>query len=67
MDSNDKENLALIGRRDLGVTFTKLHCWRLTQYSKCVFLDADTFVSLKKYIIIDGPSRTYVNGFKKIK
>lgn len=44
LDSADTENLALIGRPDLGVTFTKLHCWRLTQYSKCVFLDADTFV-----------------------
>ena len=44
LDSNDSENLALIGRPDLGVTFTKLHCWRLVQYSKCVFLDADTLV-----------------------
>ncbi|KAL3101094.1 hypothetical protein niasHS_001554 [Heterodera schachtii] len=44
LDSADAENLALINRPDLGVTFTKLHCWRLTQYSKCVFLDADTFV-----------------------
>jgi hypothetical protein len=40
----DAENLALSGRPDLVVTFTKLHCWRLTQYSKCVFLDADRFV-----------------------
>uniref|UniRef100_A0A914Q5A0 glycogenin glucosyltransferase n=1 Tax=Panagrolaimus davidi TaxID=227884 RepID=A0A914Q5A0_9BILA len=44
LDSNDTENLALIGRPDLGVTFTKLHCWRLTQYEKCVFLDADTLI-----------------------
>ncbi|MFH4980914.1 hypothetical protein AB6A40_007623 [Gnathostoma spinigerum] len=44
MDSNDTVNLALIGRPDLGVTFTKLHCWRLTQYTKCVFLDADCLV-----------------------
>jgi len=43
LDSHDTENLALIERPDLGVTFTKLHCWRLTQYEKCVFLDADTF------------------------
>jgi glycogenin glucosyltransferase len=42
LDSKDTENLALIERPDLGVTFTKLHCWRLTQYEKCVFLDADT-------------------------
>ncbi len=44
LDSGDTENLALIERPDLGVTFTKLHCWRLTQYNKCVFLDADTMV-----------------------
>lgn len=44
LDSNDETNLALLTRPDLGVTFTKLHCWRLTQYSKCVFLDADTLV-----------------------
>uniref|UniRef100_A0A7I5EDX1 glycogenin glucosyltransferase n=1 Tax=Haemonchus contortus TaxID=6289 RepID=A0A7I5EDX1_HAECO len=44
LDSNDQENLALINRPDLGVTFTKLHCWRLTQYTKAVFLDADTMV-----------------------
>ncbi|CAG0921945.1 unnamed protein product, partial [Notodromas monacha] len=44
LDSNDQSNLALIERTDLGVTFTKLHCWRLTQFSKGVFLDADTMV-----------------------
>ncbi len=44
MDSKDAVNLALIKRPDLGVTFTKLNCWRLTQYTKCVFLDADTMV-----------------------
>jgi len=44
MDSNDALNLALLSRPDLGVTFTKLHCWRLTQFSKCVFLDADCLV-----------------------
>ena len=44
LDSQDTTNLALLTRSDLGVTFTKLHCWRLTQYSKCVFMDADTLV-----------------------
>merc|ERR1712168_1389921 len=44
LDSNDETNLALLSRPDLGVTFTKLHCWRLTQFTKCVFLDADTLV-----------------------
>jgi len=44
LDSQDTVNLELLSRPELGVTFTKLHCWRLTQYSKCVFLDADTLV-----------------------
>lgn len=47
LDSKDEANLALLARPELGVTFTKLHCWRLTQYEKCVFLDADTLVSLQ--------------------
>merc|ERR1711973_860275 len=42
MDSGDTAQLAVLKRPELGVTFTKLHCWKLTQYSKCVFLDADT-------------------------
>lgn len=44
MDSGDVENLRLLARPELGITFTKLHCWKLTQYEKCVFLDADTLV-----------------------
>lgn len=44
LDSKDETNLALLSRPDLGVTFTKLHCWRLTQYTKAVFMDADTMV-----------------------
>ncbi|XP_051764436.1 glycogenin-2 isoform X2 [Ctenopharyngodon idella] len=44
LDSRDKAHLAWLGRPELGVTFTKLHCWTLTQFSKCVFLDADTLV-----------------------
>lgn len=46
LDSQDSAHLALLSRPELGVTFTKLHCWRLTQYEKCVFLDADTLVSI---------------------
>uniref|UniRef100_A0A646QIE1 glycogenin glucosyltransferase n=1 Tax=Hemiscolopendra marginata TaxID=943146 RepID=A0A646QIE1_9MYRI len=46
LDSNDDANLALLKRPELGITFTKIHCWRLTQYTKCVFLDADTLVLL---------------------
>ncbi|XP_024893947.1 flocculation protein FLO11-like isoform X2 [Temnothorax curvispinosus] len=44
LDSKDEANLALLARPELGITFTKLHCWRLTQYEKCVFVDADTLV-----------------------
>jgi glycogenin glucosyltransferase len=43
-DSKDEANLRLMARPELGVTFTKLHCWRLTQFSKAVFMDADTLV-----------------------
>jgi glycogenin glucosyltransferase len=43
-DSGDETNLALLKRPELGITFTKLHCWRLTQYEKAVFMDADTLV-----------------------
>ncbi|XP_051665096.1 glycogenin-2 isoform X2 [Manacus candei] len=44
LDSADSVHLALMQRPELGVTFTKLHCWTLTQFSKCVFMDADTLV-----------------------
>jgi len=43
-DSEDTVNLQLLKRPELGVTFTKLHCWRLTQFTKAVFMDADTLV-----------------------
>lgn len=42
IDSKDDKNLALLGRPELGPTFTKLHLWRLKQFDKVVFLDADT-------------------------
>ncbi|CAG06641.1 unnamed protein product, partial [Tetraodon nigroviridis] len=44
MESGDSLHLSSLGRPELGVTFTKIHCWTLTQYSKCVFLDADTLI-----------------------
>lgn len=44
LDSCDAEHLSLLTRPELGVTFSKIHAWRLTQYSKCVFLDADAMV-----------------------
>ncbi|KIJ66301.1 glycosyltransferase family 8 protein [Hydnomerulius pinastri MD-312] len=37
----DPEGLALLGRPDLDTVLTKLHVFRLTQYSKVIFLDAD--------------------------
>ncbi|CAK1544497.1 unnamed protein product [Leptosia nina] len=44
LDSQDAAHLALLQRPELGITFTKIHCWNLTQYEKCVFLDADILV-----------------------
>ena len=45
LDSEDARNLSLLGRPDLNITYTKIHCWELTQFEKGVFLDADTLVS----------------------
>ncbi|KAL5112952.1 Glycogenin-1 [Taenia crassiceps] len=42
--SFSKHNLCLLGRSSLAITYTKLYCWKLVQFSKCVFLDADTIV-----------------------
>lgn len=56
LDSKDAANLALLSRPELGITFTKLHCWRLTQYEKCVFLDADTLVSIQFHFAHTFPS-----------
>ncbi|XP_053329666.1 glycogenin-1-like [Spea bombifrons] len=44
LDSEDSAHLALMQRPELGITLTKLHCWALTEYTKCVFMDADTMV-----------------------
>lgn len=52
LDSKDAANLAVLKRPELGVTFTKLHCWNLTQFDKCVFLDADVLVSFFLWIFI---------------
>ena len=46
LDSKDTAHLALLKRPELGVTFTKIHCWTLSQYKKCVFLDADMLVCI---------------------
>ena len=44
LDSGDAARLALLGRPELGPTFTKIRLWQLTQFKKVVFLDADTLV-----------------------
>jgi len=44
LDSCDTENLALLERPELGCTFSKIRAWKLTEFEKCVFLDADTMV-----------------------
>lgn len=44
LDSQDQAHLALMKRPELGVTLTKLHAWSLTQFTKCVFMDADTLI-----------------------
>lgn len=43
-ESTDTAILQILKRPELSVTLTKLHCWKLTQFSKCVFMDADTLV-----------------------
>lgn len=54
-DSEDSVNLALLRRPDLGITFTKLHAWKLIEYNKCVFLDADTMVLQNVDDLFDRP------------
>jgi glycogenin len=34
-------NLRLLDRPDLALTLTKVNLWRLTQFRKCVYVDAD--------------------------
>ncbi|OAX43045.1 hypothetical protein K503DRAFT_766244 [Rhizopogon vinicolor AM-OR11-026] len=41
IDQPDAAGLSLLGRPDLDTVLTKLHVFRLTQYSKIIFLDAD--------------------------
>ena len=36
--------MALLKRPELGVTLTKLHCWKLTQFDKMIFMDSDMVV-----------------------
>ncbi|KAF9454096.1 glycosyltransferase family 8 protein [Macrolepiota fuliginosa MF-IS2] len=41
LEQDNNTNLELLGRPDLTTVLTKLHVFRLTQYSKIIFLDAD--------------------------
>nr|BDD37072.1 putative glycogenin [Rhizopogon roseolus] len=41
IDQQDSSGLSLLGRPDLDTVLTKIHVFRLTQYSKIIFLDAD--------------------------
>ncbi|KAF9015621.1 hypothetical protein BDQ17DRAFT_1395866 [Cyathus striatus] len=41
LDQEDTSRLKLLRRPDLTTVLTKLHVFRLTQYSKIIFLDAD--------------------------
>ncbi|XP_027463598.1 glycogenin-2 isoform X4 [Zalophus californianus] len=73
IDSADYIHLAFLKRPELGVTLTKLHCWTLTHYSKCVFLDADTLPSLETHGLLlqhatdhgsfDGADQGLLNSF----
>jgi len=41
IEQEDAKGLNLLGRPDLHAVLTKLHIFRLTQYTKVIFLDAD--------------------------
>jgi len=41
-DCKDPTYNAQLKRPELGTTLTKIHCWNLKQYQKCVFMDAST-------------------------
>ncbi|XP_064458893.1 glycogenin-1-like [Ornithodoros turicata] len=43
-------------RDNVQASYTKLHCWCLTAYSKCVFLDADTIVLSNCDELFDRPA-----------
>lgn len=55
LDSKDAKSLELLKRPELGITFTKIHIWKLTQYKKLVFLDADTLVLKNIDELFDHP------------
>lgn len=44
LDSADEYNLRLLGRPELGPTFTKIQLWTFEDLTKVVFLDADMLI-----------------------
>ncbi|XP_027201665.2 glycogenin 1 isoform X1 [Dermatophagoides pteronyssinus] len=44
LKSPDPKILEALKRPELSVTLTKLYCWKLIQFTKCIFMDADTLV-----------------------
>lgn len=44
LDSGDARNLQLLGRPELGPTFTKIQLWAFVDLDKVVFLDADMLI-----------------------
>ncbi|EGG09509.1 family 8 glycosyltransferase, partial [Melampsora larici-populina 98AG31] len=44
ISSSNKDELNLLGRQDLSGTITKIHIWRLVQYQKVIYVDADTLI-----------------------
>ncbi|RPA88146.1 nucleotide-diphospho-sugar transferase [Ascobolus immersus RN42] len=53
--SNNHSNLNLMGRPDLAGAFTKIHLWNQTQFSKIVYLDADTVALRAPEELFDVP------------
>lgn len=48
-------NLILLGRPELDITYTKLHLWRLTDYKKITYLDADAYALRNVDELFDFP------------
>ncbi|KAJ2455193.1 glycogenin glucosyltransferase [Coemansia sp. RSA 2336] len=62
LQSNDHDNLALLGRPDLGSTVTKIGIWSLVEYNRIAFLDADTLVLDSIDVLLDSATDKSVTG-----
>lgn len=56
LKSTNIDNLQLLGRPELDITFTKIQLWTLTNYKKLVFLDADTYPTRNIDSLFSWPS-----------